>query len=100
MKLAVNLPKLCKARGLSLAKVARAAGVPVQTLHGWQTAKGGVNLDQLKRVAAVLEVSLHHLAFGEPDPFEAPGEEILREIFSGDVRVTLHRIERRRRNST
>lgn len=41
MKLASNLLKLCKARGLSLAKVAREAGVPVQTLHGWQTAKGG-----------------------------------------------------------
>jgi len=82
---------------MSLAKAARAAGVPAQTVHGWGTGKGGVNLDQLKKVAGVLKVSLHELAFGEPDPFEAPGEEILKEIFSGDVRVTLQRIERRRR---
>lgn len=96
MKLATNLSKLCRSKGLSLAKVARLAGVPVQTVHGWGTGKGGVNLDQLKKVATVLQVSVHELAFGTPDPFESSGDEILREIFTGDVRVTLHRIERRR----
>ena len=96
MKLATTLPRLCKEKSLSLAKVAREAGIPVQTLHGWQTAKGGVNLDQLKKVATVLQVSVHELAYGEPDPFDSPGVEILKEIFAGDVRVTLHRIERRK----
>jgi hypothetical protein len=52
---------------------------------------------QVKKVAAALGVSLHELVFGEPDPFEVSGEELLREIFSGDVRVTLHPLDRKKK---
>lgn len=97
MKLATNLNSLCKRKGITIAKLAREAGVASQTLHGWTTGRQGVQLDHLKKVAAVLEVSVHELAYGEPDPFESTSEEILKEIFSGDVRVTLHRIERNKR---
>jgi hypothetical protein len=55
-----------------------------------------VDPDQIRSVAHALGVSVHYLLFGERDPLETPGEEILREIFSGDVRVTLHRIERKK----
>ena len=97
MKLGTNLARLCKSRGLTIAKLARESSIPIQTLHGWTTGRSAVQLDQLKRVAAVLKLSVHELAFGEPDPFEAQGEEILKEIFSGDIRVSLHRIERKRK---
>lgn len=97
MKLGPTLTNLCKKKSWSLARLARASGVPIQTLHGWTTGRKGVQLQQLKQVAEVLEVSIHQLAFGEPDPHEVIGEEILREIFTGDVRVTLHRIERRKK---
>jgi transcriptional regulator with XRE-family HTH domain len=97
MKLAANLLSICKKRGLSLAKLSRMCGVPIQTLHGWSTGKSVANLEQLKKVASSLEVSLYELAFGETDPFENKSEEILKELFSGDVRVTLHKIERRRK---
>lgn len=96
MKLGSILTALCKERGITLARLAREAGIPPQTLHNWTVGRKAVNPDQLKKVADKLEVSLHYLLFGEPDPHEPPGEEILREIFSGDVRVTLHRIERRK----
>jgi len=97
MKLNSTLLQLCKLKRWSLAQLSRESGVAVQTLHGWTTGRKAVRLDQLKKVSAALEVSMHQLAFGEPDPFEPIGEEVLREIFTGDVRVTLHRIERRRR---
>lgn len=96
MKLGISILLLCKRRKLSLTQLSRICGVPTQTIHGWTTGKSAANLTQLKKVATALKISLHELAFGEPDPFESPSEEILKEIFSGDVRVTLHRIERRR----
>lgn len=88
-----NLHRILKRQNLSLSELAKMAKVPKSNLHSWTT---GANprLDQLKRVSDILKVPIHELAFGEADPHEASSEEILREIFTGDVRVTLHRIER------
>lgn len=68
------------------------------TIHAWTTGRKSINPDQLRKVAMILKVSVHELMFGEPDPHEPAADEVLREIFSGDVRVTLHRIERTRRS--
>ncbi len=97
MKLGPKILSLCKKKGWSLAKLSREAGVPPQTLHNWTVGRTSINPIQLKKVATALETSIHYLLFDEPDPFEVVGEEILKEIFSGDVRVTLHRIEKKRR---
>jgi transcriptional regulator with XRE-family HTH domain len=92
-KLNDNLLSLLKKRNLSMSDLAKKSKVPKTNLHSWAS---GANpqLDQLKRVCEVLQVPLHELAFGETDPFEPKSEEILKEIFTGDVRVTLHRIEK------
>lgn len=97
MKLDKVLLGLCVKRGISLSKLAKLANVPKPTIHGWTTGRSALNMDHLKRVATILQVSLHELLFGEPDPFEqkVESEEILRELFTGNVRVTLHRIEKR-----
>ena len=97
VKLGTNLTRLAKSKGLTIAQLARKAGLPSSTVHGWTAGRTAVRLDQLAKVAAVLEMPLYELAFGEPDPFESPAEDILREIFCGDVRVTLHKIEKRKR---
>ena len=97
MKLEKTIKELCQKRGWTLARLARESGIPAQTLHNWTVGRSQVNPDQLRKLAKVLEVSIHYLMFGEADPFETPHEEILKELFSGDVRVTLHRIERRRK---
>lgn len=91
-----NLHRILKRQNMSLSDLAKKAKVPKSNLHSWTT---GANprLDQLKRVSDILKVPIHELAFGESDPYEASSEEILKEIFTGDVRVTLHRIERRKR---
>ena len=94
MKLAETLQSLLKQRRWTLAQLSRLSGVPTQTLHGWTTGRRSVDLNQVQKVARAFEVSIHHLTFGEPDPYDSPTEEILKEIFSGDVRVTLHRIEK------
>lgn len=91
-----NLNKILKRQNMSLSELAKKSKVPKSNLHSWTT---GANpqLDQLKRVSDILQVPLHELAFGEADPYEVASEEILKEIFTGDVRVTLHRIERKRK---
>ena len=94
--LKINLPRLMREKGISLTKLAAVSGVPKSTIHSWET-QTAVNISQLKKVATVLNVSIHYLVFGEQDPCEAPMEELLKEIFTGDVRVTLHRIERKKR---
>ncbi len=97
MKLSTTLNSLCKKRRMTLSELSRRCGVPKQTLHNWTLGRRSVNPDQLRKVSQVLEVSVHFLLYGEQDPFEVPNEEIIKEIFSGDVRVTLHRIERRKK---
>ena len=90
-----NLNHLLKQQNISLTDLSKKAKVPKTNIHSCTT---GANpqLDQLKRVADVLKVSLHELAFGVVDPYESKADEVLKELFTGDVRVTLHRIERRR----
>lgn len=66
-------------------------------MRGPQGENQSINPDQIKRVASILKISVHELLFDEPDSHDLIGEEILKEIFSGDVRITLHRTERRKK---
>lgn len=94
MQLAKNLSRIMKDRGLTLGKLSQMSGVSKPTLHGWTTGRRVLYIDQLKQVANVLKISIHELFYGEPDPFAGVPQDVLREIFSGDVRITIHRIER------
>lgn len=97
MKLGSQIKTYCKDRGWTLTKLSKQSNVPIATLHGWANGRTRPDLQQLQKVAQALEVSLHTLAFGAPDPFEAVGEEILRELFTGDLRVSIQRIERKKK---
>lgn len=94
MNLANTLTDICKKQRISFAELSRRSGVPPQTIHNWTLGKRSVNPEQIKKVADVLKVSIHYLLYGEQDPHESPSQEILKEIFSGDVRITLHKIEK------
>lgn len=97
MRLPENIKRLCEERSWSLGDLAKKSGVPRTTLHHWTTGKATLNLEQLKRVSIILKVSVHELVWGEIDPFGKVPEEMLKEIFSGDIRITLHKIERLRK---
>jgi len=96
MSFAENLINTMKSKRLSFAELAKKSGVSKSTIHGWTTGRRVQELKELKRVATILEVSIHELVFGEPDPFEAKSQEFLKELFTGDVRLTVHKIERMR----
>lgn len=92
MELGKMLSHYCKARGLTMAQLAREAKVPKATVHGWFTGRSALKPEQLKRVATVLEAPLHELVFGEPDPYQTSPTELLTELFKGDVRVSIQQI--------
>ena len=95
MKLSQMLTKSLKHKGWTLNRLAKETRIPPSTLHGWKTGRSAADLDELRKVADALQVSLHELIFGEPDPHHSASTDVLRELFTGDVRVTLHRIERK-----
>lgn len=97
MKLGAIIEAQCDKRGWSLSRLAKESKVPVTTLHGWVSGRSRPDIKQLKKVSEALKVSIHQLCFGEPDPHEPLGEETLKELFSGDLRVTIHKIERNRK---
>ena len=90
-----NLVVLLKQKGMTLPQLAKASGVPKSTIHSWENQRA-INIDQLRSVAQVLEVSVHQLLYGEADPFETISNEVLTEIFRGDVRITLHKIVKKK----
>lgn len=97
MKLGKNLEKLLKERKISLNAFAKKTGVAKSTLHSWiHTGQETVNINQVKKVAEVLGVPFHDLLFGSADPHLSV-DESLTELFSGDVRVTVHKFIRKNR---
>lgn len=95
MSFGKRLEQLCKGKSVSLSRLARMVGIPKATLHGWTTGRKSANPEQVKKIAAFFEVPVHVLLFGEPDPFESDHNQNFTEIFHGDIRVTIHRIERK-----
>ena len=101
MQLDKNLTKFCKEKRFTIAELARRSGVSKSTLHGWMNGVKVHNLDHLRKLASVLQISLYRLLFDEDDPFCCGGEDgksigpkVLDEIFSGEVRVLIQRIRR------
>ncbi len=89
-------------KGWSLATLARRSRVPKTTIHGWTTGRAVQDLEQLRRVAAALDVSIHFIAFGSEDPHSRPeldrtpeenltviSADGLRQVFNGHVRLII-----------
>jgi transcriptional regulator with XRE-family HTH domain len=57
-----RMKRLREAAGLSQAALARAAGVPLGTLRGWEYGRRTPLLDAAAKVADALDVSLDELA--------------------------------------
>lgn len=98
VELGKNIRTILEEKKWTVTELSKRSGVPRTTLQDWLTSQNTVNLKQLKKVSEALEVPLYRLAYslGEGDPFETPANEILHEIFSGRLQVTIHKVEPRR----
>ena len=96
MEFKESLQLLLKERGWTMAQLGKSTGISKSTLHGMLVGTSAIKLAHLKKIAAALECSVHRLCWGSPDPYEVPHDEILKELFSGDLRVSISKIERRK----
>ncbi len=93
MNFGKTVKSLCERRGWTLSRLSKESGVPSSTLNTYIAGREP-KLTHLRKIAAALEAPLFRLAFGEPDPHGEVSQEILHELFSGDIRVTVHRIQK------
>ena len=91
MNLGKNIEKKCHEKNWSMTRLAKEAGVPKATLHGWITGRRALNMDQLRCVSMSLGVPLYELLFSAKDPC-LKTRESLENLFSGDVRVVIQKI--------
>ena len=75
MLLDKNLTKVCRDKNLSITDLARLSGIRQSTLHGWSTGRSVQKIGDLKKVCQVLQVSLHFIIFGYPDPWHETKSE-------------------------
>ncbi len=89
------LKKSIKDRGITIAHLSRATGVPLQTLHGWLQGSEPKSLRQVKAIADYLEVDLDYLCFGvTPQQSVNHIEHFQDEINAGIFEVVLRRIKK------
>jgi transcriptional regulator with XRE-family HTH domain len=88
MNLKCNLRQRMEEKDMTASQLARKSSVPVQRISDWLGGRSVRNLDQLRRVARVLEVSIDELLFGDHPSFvgdgAATGKEV--ELFLVQVR--------------
>lgn len=94
MDLGKNILNKCKEKGITITHLARISGVKQPTLHGWTTGRSVKNVNDLKKICTVLEISIHELIFGEADPF-AKQAPIFERSISGDIRITISHISKK-----
>jgi len=95
MQLGMNLKHLMVERDVKASQLSRATRVAPQTIHNWLAGQHPRNIDQVKRVADYLGVSLDHLLYGmEPKKLET-FEQYRDEINAGVFEVILRRTERK-----
>ena len=91
MELGKNILKRCSEKGITVAGLARLNGVKQPTIFGWTTGRAVHKIEDLKKVCVCLEISLHQLLFGCPDPFEKQDDKI-EEFVWGQVKIVMYRI--------
>lgn len=89
-----NLEKLLKEKNISPTKFAKKIQVSPKTLHEWIGKNGRFpsKAEHLKSIARELDISIHELIFGEPDPKEVIFSLMeSTTIFTGDFEITIKR---------
>lgn len=96
-----NLQHLMKEKHLSVRDLAQGIGVSQRTVNEWigSGSRTPRSLDQIKKLANFLEVSVHSLLFGEEDPKSFIGEFLEKsELHVGLYEISIKRVSRSEKN--
>lgn len=101
MNIKNQLRQYLKIRGISAAQLSRLSGVPKQSISDWLSGTSPRNIDHLKKVADVFNISLDELCFGQTNQLEDRPQETLAiddligdQWISGLFEVRLRRVKR------
>jgi transcriptional regulator with XRE-family HTH domain len=83
-----RLAECLRQKGWTMADLSRKSDVPKATIHHWTCGKVP-KITQLVKVVNVLEVSLHELCFGTPDPFERRSSSSEIDTKIGSFKITI-----------
>lgn len=88
MNLKHQLKLYLEYRELSAAQLAKKSGVSKQVISLWLSGGSPRNVEQIKKVAEILNTSVDHLCFGEglEKKTEPPGDDWLSGVFEIKVR--------------
>ncbi len=102
LKLRENILRLMHKKGLNQIQLSRLAKISPSTLHGYlnpgASKQTKIDVLKVKKICEVLDADLHEMLFGEPDPNSRSvlPQEVLQKIFEGDLRVTIHKIDKKK----
>ena len=94
------LEKAMHDQGVSQAKLSQLTRISKATLHGYlnpRVKQSKIDVSIVKKICDVLKLDFHEALFGLPDPNSKAvlPKEILTELFKGDLRVTIHKIDKK-----
>lgn len=95
MNLAANLKAHMGQRKISLIELSRLSKVPKQTLHNWLSGAEPKNLNQIRAVAQVFNLSIEQLCYGDKTVSKKTEiREYEDEINAGIFEVVLRRVRK------
>jgi transcriptional regulator with XRE-family HTH domain len=94
MNLKEQLRRYLEHHNITVSELARKASVPKSTIHEWLQGSMPRNIDKLKSVATILNVSLDQLCYGEKilKITSNPMDSLQEEIHAGKFEVVLRPI--------
>jgi len=91
MILAKMLKKELQENGVKVTELSKATRVPLQTIHNWLAGQKPRDIDQVKRVADHLGITMDYLCFGEIERTNRDLAEFRDEILAGVFEVVIRR---------
>ncbi len=94
MNLKNQLQHYLRIRGMTPSQLSRLANVPRQNISNWLMNQKPKDVEQVKRVADVFQVTIDHLLFGDPTPIKTDSDTLTFEhVLRGRFEIKIKKIE-------
>ena len=85
--LSQTLPRLLKNKDLTIKELAHLSCVSSSTLYEWKNGREPQNINHLKTISNILNVSLHYLLYDQQDPHQKKIDS--KSIIEGNYNITI-----------